>query len=62
MTDWPRPLADAHGPIREDKLDGAAEGMGAWGAQTRALATDGIVPPVKKCWAIQSRGSPASNS
>ena len=42
MTDWPRPLADAHGPIREDKLDGAAEGMGDWGAETRALAADGI--------------------
>ena len=45
MTDWPRPLADARGPIRADKLDGAAEGMGAWGAETRALAEEGIVPP-----------------
>ena len=45
MTDWPRPLADARGPIREDKLDGAAEGMGDFGAETRALAAEGIVPP-----------------
>ena len=45
MTDWPRPLAEARGPIRADKLDGAAEGMGEWGAETRALAAEGLVPP-----------------
>ncbi len=45
MTDWPRPLTDAQGPIRTDKLDGAAEGMGEWGTETRALAAEGIVPP-----------------
>jgi acyl dehydratase len=42
---WPRPLHDARGPIRADKLDGAAAGMGVWGAQARALAADGLVPP-----------------
>ena len=42
---WPKALADASGPMRRDKLDGAAEGMGDWGPQTRALAEDGLVPP-----------------
>lgn len=42
---WPRPLRDSKGPIRTDKLDGAAEGMGEWGAETRALAAEGLVPP-----------------
>jgi acyl dehydratase len=46
MTErWPRPLHDSRGPIRADKLDGAAAGMGSWGAETRALAVDGLVPP-----------------
>lgn len=45
MEDWPRPLVAAQGPIRTDKLDGAAEGMGEWGAETRALAAEGVVPP-----------------
>jgi hypothetical protein len=42
---WPKTLHAAQGPMREDKLDGAAEGMGDWGAQTRALAADGFIPP-----------------
>jgi hypothetical protein len=42
---WPRPLHNAQGPFRTDKLDGAAAGMGEWGAETRALAAQGIVPP-----------------
>lgn len=42
---WPKPLASVNGPMRADKLDGAAEGMGEWGAETRALAAEGIVPP-----------------
>lgn len=42
---WPRPLVDAGGPIRAEKLDGAADGMGEWGAETRALAAEGLVPP-----------------
>jgi acyl dehydratase len=42
---WPRPLREARGPIRADKLDGAAAGMGAWGKELRALAADGFVPP-----------------
>jgi acyl dehydratase len=46
MTDtWPKPLLDVSGPLRTDKLDGAAEGMGEWGEQTRALAAEGLVPP-----------------
>ena len=42
---WPKQLAPAHGPMRTDKLDGAAAGMGRWGVQTRALAGEGLVPP-----------------
>jgi acyl dehydratase len=42
---WPRPLRDSRGPFRADKLDGAAAGMGTWGAQAQALAADGLVPP-----------------
>jgi len=42
---WPKQLAPATGPIRADKLDGAAEGMGQWGEETRALAAESIVPP-----------------
>jgi len=42
---WPRPLRESKGPIRAEKLDGAAVGMGEWGAETRALAAEGLVPP-----------------
>ena len=45
MADWPRLLEAASGPIPIDKLDGAAEGMGEFGPETRALADDGLVPP-----------------
>ncbi len=44
-SNWPKALTEARGPIRRDKLDGAALGMGEWGAETRALADDGLVPP-----------------
>ncbi len=42
---WPKQLTPASGPIRADKLDGAAEGMGQWGEQTQALVADDLVPP-----------------
>jgi len=42
---WPRPLRESRGPIRAEKLDGASAGMGMWGAETQALATEGLVPP-----------------
>lgn len=42
---WPKRLTPASGPMRADKLDGAAAGMGQWGAQTRTLAAEGTVPP-----------------
>ena len=42
---WPRSLIPASGPIRAEKLDGAAAGMGEWGDATRALAASGVVPP-----------------
>ena len=42
---WPKALVEVSGPMRADKLDGAAEGMGQWGAETRALATEGLIPP-----------------
>ena len=42
---WPKKLQPAHGPMRADKLDGAAQGMGRYGEQTRALAAAGLVPP-----------------
>lgn len=46
MTDiWPKPLTPASGPMRKDKLDGAAEGMGQWGEQTREIAAEGWIPP-----------------
>lgn len=46
MTDiWPKTLQPASGPMRADKLDGAAQGMGSYGEQTRVLAAQGLVPP-----------------
>lgn len=46
MTDvWPKPLKEAVCPIRQDKLEGAADGMGQWGAETRSLHAEGIIPP-----------------
>ncbi len=41
---WPKPLQETRGPIRTDKLEGAAAGMGVWGAQTQALHAAGLVP------------------
>ena len=43
--EFPKQLQAANGPIRKDKLQGAAEGMGEWGEQTVALAASGLVPP-----------------
>ena len=46
MTErWPKILVPAAGPMRPDRLDGAAAGMGEWGTETRALAAEGWVPP-----------------
>lgn len=42
---WPKVLQAATGPIRADKLEGAAAGMGEWGPATRALHAAGLVPP-----------------
>jgi len=42
---WPKTLVPASGPMRRDKLDGAAQGMGRWGQETRALAAEGFIPP-----------------
>ncbi len=41
---WPKPLAEASGPMRRDKLDGAAEGMGDHGSATVELHGQNIVP------------------
>jgi hypothetical protein len=35
--------------MRADRLDGAADGMGDWGPETRALGADGFVPPDMMC-------------
>ncbi len=45
MSNWPKVLASVDGPIRDDRLDGAAEGMGEFGEQTRALHAEDILPP-----------------
>ena len=42
---WPKPLQQAKGPFRRDKLEGAVEGMGDWGAHVQALAQENLVPP-----------------
>ncbi|MBM4206285.1 MAG: hypothetical protein FJ194_19445 [Gammaproteobacteria bacterium] len=42
---WPKILKEARGPIRADKLEGAAAGMGDWGEATRQLHAQGLVPP-----------------
>ncbi len=45
QNEWPKPLQIASGPMRRDKLEGAAQGMGRWGAETGALLDEGIVTP-----------------
>ncbi|MCP3933802.1 MAG: MaoC family dehydratase [Actinomycetia bacterium] len=45
MSNWPKLLASVDGPIRIDRLDGAAEGMGTFGEQTRALHAEDLLPP-----------------
>lgn len=42
---WPRQLTPVQGPMRADKLEGAALGMGAYGEQTRQFVEDDCVPP-----------------
>ncbi len=42
---WPKRLQPALGPMRADKLEGAALGMGQWGEQLQSLASQGYVPP-----------------
>ncbi|MEM7078240.1 MAG: MaoC family dehydratase [Pseudomonadota bacterium] len=42
---WPRALTRVSGPMRADKLAGAAQGMGAYGPQTVLFAQDDLVPP-----------------
>ncbi len=44
-SSWPKPLQQAKGPFRRDKLEGAVEGMGDWGAHVHALAQENLVPP-----------------
>ena len=45
MSEWPRPLSEVAGPMRPDKVHGAAEGMGLWGEATRALIEEGWLTP-----------------
>lgn len=46
MTDiWPKALHPAQGPMRADKIEGAALGMGEWGPAQNALIADGFLPP-----------------
>jgi acyl dehydratase len=45
MDEWPKALVPAKGPMRQDKLAGAAEGMGAWGEQMQSLANSGVMQP-----------------
>ena len=33
QTHWPKPLVAANGPMRADKIEGAALGMGDWGEE-----------------------------
>jgi hypothetical protein len=46
MSDtWPKPLKTVSGPMRADKVEGAALGMGEWGEALQGLNADGYVPP-----------------
>lgn len=45
MSEWPKQLAPASGPMRQDKVEGALEGMGTYGDATRALAAKGYLQP-----------------
>lgn len=42
---WPQPLVDVTGPFSEERIDGAAAGMGESGPATAALVADGWVQP-----------------
>ena len=42
---WPRPLQPVTGPFAADLIDGAADGMGAFGPATRDLVKAGWVQP-----------------
>lgn len=46
---WPQPLEPVNGPFSAERIDGAAEGMGDHGPATRALISDGLVPPDLIC-------------
>jgi len=45
MTNFPRTLVPVKGPFRDEKIQGAAEGMGSYGDATRRLVTAGFVQP-----------------
>lgn len=46
MSDiWPKPLKSVSGPMRTDKVEGAALGMGEWGEALQSLIADGFIPP-----------------
>ncbi len=42
---WPQPLTPVSGPFSQERLDGAADGMGDSGPATRAVAAAGFVQP-----------------
>ncbi|MGI9597306.1 MAG: MaoC family dehydratase [Acidimicrobiales bacterium] len=42
---WPQPLTTVHGPFSQERIDGAADGMGSYGPATRAVASAGLVQP-----------------
>lgn len=48
-ANFPRPLVPVHGPFDPERVAGAAEGMGTYGAATRSLAERGIVQPDLVC-------------
>ena len=45
MDTWPKVLVPAMGPMRADKVEGAAQGMGTWGPQCQALFDEGYLQP-----------------
>jgi len=46
---WPQPLEPVSGPFTEDRIEGAAEGLGEHGPATRSLVEHGFVPPDLIC-------------
>ena len=45
MDAWPKALVPAEGPMRADKVAGAAEGMGSWGTECQGLFDEGYLQP-----------------